>query len=144
MWRVQGMFQTAPTCVRSDGLGYRLISPDGANWIATGLDLHADPANADPDGFFLDVSPDDLIGPMRFALVLRKVTATTIGVEATVTRANDTETIWQDALPRGPDGSAILPLWTRRLVLRPDASGVAVTLSSDGDGAGWRYVHLPD
>ena len=140
----KGTFETAPTCIRSDGMAYRLVSPDGANWVTTGLDLHADPGAADPDGLWLDESADDLIGPMQFALVLGKLTPTTIVVAATVTRGDDTETIWRDALPRRPDGSAVLPLWSRRLILAPEASGVSASLATDGDGSGWRYVHLSD
>jgi hypothetical protein len=133
----KSMMERTPACARNDDQGYVIVQPEGPPWLTTGLDLHGASGLADPEAFQIALSPTDLIGPLGFAVAVRKLANASIELEAVVNQGNQYETIWRKTLTFDAGGNAILPFWTHRLVLTRTGTGVAVTFPADGDGKGW-------
>jgi hypothetical protein len=126
-------------CARNGQNGFVLLHPEGAHWIATGLDTHGNFGFADRDTFDLIESPTDLAGEIDFAMAVRKISRTSIILEAVVNHGSDYETLWKKTLPLDSSGTVVLPFWTHRLVLTSSGDGIHVTFPADGDGTGWPY-----
>ena len=131
------LMEKTPACARNDSQGYVLVQPEGSRWVTTGIDVHGAPGTADPEAFHIVLSATDLLGPIGFSMSVRKLSYTSVALEAVVNQGNDFETLWQKTLTFDANGNAILPFWTHRLVLARTNKGVTVTFSADGDGKGW-------
>lgn len=133
----KAMIGSPNVCVRNDGNGFLVLQPEGTRWITTGLDVHGAPGVADPESFHLEVSDSDLIGPMKFAMAIRKVAANAITLEAVVNQGSDFETIWKGTIALDDAGRAVLPFWRNRLILTRTGNQFIATFAPDGDGTGW-------
>jgi len=130
---------TEVVCARKDADHYFLVHARGARWITTGLDPNDGTGEADSDAYITKESADDLVGSIGFALAVRKLSKTSITLEAVVNQGSDYETLWEKELPLDVNGAAILAFWTHRLVLTRSGDGVSVTFQADGDGSGWPF-----
>ena len=103
-------------CLTTRQSGYEAYRPTGFGWLAG-------PPGA---GFALPMltsaialeerDADDL-GPLDFAIVVDKVTASAVELTGVVTRKGQRVKIWNRRLKAGDDKSVVVPLWQRRLVL---------------------------
>ena len=81
---------------------------------------------------------------MDFSLVVKKVTAKAVSLEARAAKDGKTVNFWAGDLAFGDNGKAVLPFWTWRLVFTRDEKSVSATFTPDGEGAGWGDAKLAD
>jgi hypothetical protein len=77
--------------------------------------------------------------PLDFEVRLVTLSARRAGVSVVARKGGRTVFLQYRDLPLGADGRAILPLWSRRLVITRTSSTEATAVLDDrGDGQGWR------
>jgi hypothetical protein len=126
-------------CLWTDENGYAVIVSSGQPWLAGYLFYDDARTVRAPGGpLALEYSQDDLLGPLDFKLMVRRVDAKGVLVDAEATKDGKTEGFWTAHLAFDETGAAILPFWTHRLVLtRSGDHAVKAAFSADGDGKGW-------
>ena len=130
-------------CVTLEEFGYVILPAEGESWLAD----PPDPASplkwkTTAADFSMTPSDQDLIGPLDFTLKVTKITTKAISLEASAARDGKTVVVWTGALAVAADGTAVLPLWTHRLVLTRAGKTVTAAYTPDGDGAGWLEAKL--
>jgi hypothetical protein len=139
-YRVTGF--TLQACARNDPDGYVLFFAQGAPWLATDLDLGEATATT-TDVYRIEqaeaAAPSASLG---FVLVLKKLAAASLVVEAQVDNGHDGETLWKRTLSTDGDGRTVLPFWSYRIVITRTGAGVTAALTKDGDGQGPKYEPL--
>ena len=83
---------------------------------------------------------DDPTPTMDLELRLTGIGARQVWLEAAAMKDKSSIAFWKGQVLFDKDGVAVLPFWTRRLVLRRDgndADRVVAALTPDGDGRGW-------
>ncbi len=110
--------ETDLDCVSTGDKGYRLQESDGEPWWA-GLPATWTPfiwkdSTAD---FTIAESPDDLLGPVSLSVIVKRLTRSGVALSAEATKDGKTVVFWTGTATFGADGKAILPCWTKRLVL---------------------------
>ena len=88
----------------------------------------------------MDVSPDDLIGPMAFRLTLIKVRDGDVIVAAIAAKDGQQTIFWSAAATFDAAGAAVIPFWDQKLTLTRDGKSVHATFTKDGDGRGWETL----
>ena len=132
-------------CVFStDGGGF--IIPAGANaWMMSPGDVpkQVKPIPITSGTAALSLSDTDTIGPMDLTLEALSVEADRVRLRATASREGKKAPIWTGDLSFDKAGQAVLPFWSKRLVLTRsydksnDRYLVQATLEDGGTGAGW-------
>ncbi len=125
------------TCVFAGDNGYQFISVGGEAWLGplpTPLDYHLTDAVST---IALTPSDRDLIGPMDFTLVVRRVGKSGVDLEAYAARQGKKALFWSGELAFDPDGKAVLPFWSHKLALTRLDKTVKVVFAPNGDGRGW-------
>ncbi|MFI4975111.1 MAG: hypothetical protein ACHP84_11280 [Caulobacterales bacterium] len=118
--------------------GYEVYQTSGYDWFG----------GAYGDGFtlprfnkpiVLNERADDDLGPLDFEVRAITIKHDFVDLEGVVRRRGDEVAVWDRRLKFDAGGSAVLPLWTRRLVLtRTGAGSLNAALDANGDGHGWR------
>ncbi|HEX4184183.1 MAG TPA: hypothetical protein VHY34_13090 [Caulobacteraceae bacterium] len=124
-------------CVRNDeDWGFVAAVGQGPTWAVSSTDQDA----FDPDlALNIEPSDHDLVGHFDVYLVVRNITATDVRLEAVLNYGKEWEDIWAYSLPFDSNGRAVLPFWSRRLVLTRAGDGVSTNLEDGGDGTGWPW-----
>lgn len=133
---------TMTSCVDAQGDGFKVIEADGAPWLAGGVMQGGFPVDDPPK---LEVSPNDLIGPVILTITLDKITKKGVRLKAVATRDGEaqTVTVWRGGGNFDAEGRLAVPLWGHRLVLVRQDQGVVGAFSADGDGRGWYATGTP-
>jgi hypothetical protein len=125
------------TCLRMTGDYYALAPANGEPWFV--VNEHASYAEESgdigPPDVVLIESPDDILGPVRFSVILREVTDKRVRLEAVVRQGDIDETVWKGWLLFNDEGRTDLTLWTHRLVLTRSGQSVTAAYADDGGGA---------
>ncbi len=126
-------------CVWIDEDGYAIGMAEGAEWLAADVppsDKALRWKSADATFVFAE-SDEDLLGPLDFALVVRKVGKTAVSLEADASHDGKFVAFWVGEESFDAQGKAVLPFWTHRLVMTRSGDGVTAAFTADGDGQGW-------
>ena len=130
--------ETDLDCVSTNEKGYLLQQSAGEPWLASV------PAKWTPffwkdstADFSIAESQDDLLGPVPFSLIVKRLTRSGVALSAEAATGGKTVVFWTGTVTFGPDGKAILPFWTHRLVFTRADDKVLVALAADGQGKGW-------
>jgi hypothetical protein len=133
------------TCVSTSDAGYDLWPASGDQAFAGAPLPDGYPAHESGLDFSMDPTKLPSIGPFKFVMKAQWLNAYNVQVEADVFEGGHRVTIFKTPIPFAPDGTAVIPFWTHRLVLRRvPGSGVTATFTADGDGKGWLDVKLPN
>lgn len=90
----------------------------------------------------LGESDDDLLGPMKFALVVEQVDQGSVSLEVRANQAGKIVWFWRGHLVFDRYGKAVLPFWNYRLVFTRGTMAAKVAFTPDGDGSGWEAAKL--
>ena len=142
---VFGHEKTGAACVFNTDDGGSIIPAGGGDWMMSPQEL---PAQIHPGPITsgeLAVTPTDgdRIGPMDLALEALVIEQDHVMLRATASREGRKVVFWTRQLPFDSSGRAVLPFWSKRLVMTRsyDKSGdrylVSLALTDDGAGDGW-------
>lgn len=138
--------QTAPQspssrevyCFTGRDDGYEIYQSTGYDWFGGPYgDGFALPRFSKP--IVLQERTADDLSPLDFGVRVKGLTAGHAVLEGYVSRNHEEVVLWRRRLTFGAEHSAVLPLWTKRLVLnKGTANAVTAMLDDKGDGHGWR------
>ena len=141
-----GREKPSGACVFNTDQGGALIPADpDAAWMMSPEDIPAQvrPGSITTGQLALTPADGDTIGPMDVSIEASWINDSGVTLRATATRDGRKVRIWTRKLPFDAQGHAVLPFWSKRLVLarsydRPaDRYFVTASLTEDGDGTGW-------
>lgn len=120
-------------CFRAADVDYEILG--GSDWFPTSV---ADAASDKgvPGPIELNIDSQDALGPLSFALVVEKVRPAKVTLAAQITQGGESAVVWRGAEIFDADGRAVLPFWTKRLVLTRGDTGIK-GMWEQGDGRGW-------
>jgi hypothetical protein len=131
-------------CLSNADQGYDL-------WWATGAGPYAGGPGIDgltlaTSAITLDPTDTPALGPYRLEVKARWFTVYAVVVEIDLMVGRHQVKLLQNQVAYAPDGTAVLPFWTHRLVLRRNSEsggGVEASFTPDGDGKGWLDAKPP-
>ncbi|MBA3812190.1 MAG: hypothetical protein H0X27_11230 [Caulobacteraceae bacterium] len=135
--------QHLTVCAFTNEEGYVVDAAVGQPWLAGSLiERRARPPEWKSAAVTLGMAPsaEDLLGPLDFTLILKKIEKGGVGLEAVATRDGKSVTFWKGETVFDTQGKAIVPFWSHRLALTRSGAGVTAAFTSDGDGSGWDDV----
>ncbi|MDQ0465588.1 hypothetical protein QO010_003377 [Caulobacter ginsengisoli] len=133
----QGSTSPQNYCFYSLRDGYEAVRAQGRPWLWGGYGGIRVPNIAGP--ILLEERAGGDEAPIDFEVRLVAVSSRRIGVAVTARKGERAVGLQYRDLPLGADGKAVLPLWSRRLVItRTSATEATAVLDDQGDGQGWR------
>lgn len=110
-----------------EGDPYLVDRPEAGN------DLYLSPSVV----YALEPSATDLLGPIDFRLVVKRIGPGGLTLEAVADHNGKTQVAWTSDVLFDDAGEAILPFWSHHLKFTRTKGGVLARLTPDGDGRGW-------
>ncbi|MGA2951215.1 MAG: hypothetical protein ABSD80_03165 [Caulobacteraceae bacterium] len=131
-------------CLSNADHGYDLWWASGAGPYAGGPGIEG--LSLATSAIALDPTDTPALGPYRLEVKARWFTVYAVMVEIDVLVARRRIKLLQNLVAYASDGTAVLPFWTHRLVLRRNresGGGVQANFTPDGDGKGWLDAKPP-
>lgn len=149
--RFFGRERTGTACLLSTEAGLALLPGGAVPWMMSPEQL---PSQVRPEAVtsgWANVVPadGDRLGAMDLVLEALTIEPDRVRLRATVQRAGEKTPIWTGDVAFGPDGRAVLPFWSKWLILKRtyDKDGdrylVEPSLQGGGPGAGWLDASPP-
>jgi len=131
-------------CLSNAEVGYNLWRASSAGPYAGGPGI--DGLHLATSAITLDPTATPALGPYRLEVKADWLNFYAVMVEIDVVVGHQRVELLEIPVAYARDGTAVLPFWTHRLVLRRNIvgpGGVEASFTSDGDGKGWLDAKLP-